>query len=587
MAANVERQFEAAVNVIKCLPKNVPRKMLLTGPFQPSYEMMKRFYGLYKQATEGPCDKSKPGFWDVVGRQKWDAWSKLGDMTKQQAMQCYVDELKKVFQKYSDPEKVKKMLEQYPESGKMMEMVHVYLSDPSPAKIKEIVETMPHTPEVSKFVNNLGPFFEAVQEGDDDEDENENREMMKLPNGDINDTHPLVVPPDMVITGGKDDDDDVLEDKESESEENEVDVEEEEEEEEEGEEDEEEEDGEEEEDEVGDEDGASGVDMATEEVSEENAVIIPETVTLENKAFVMEVKPTLEAVTKPSKKPKKESESEDENGFVRINGGINGTGHTTPLLTSPSITSDTDSGDEIFCDSVEKQNLEDNSEMPSLIALKSSSYNPTTSTPNKNSFTVQAEVYSEKPSVSFRSPEVSQIIDGKGLSDAVVARGGGNGGEGDGGQSGSQGRQRGSGATGQGSGRGTGRSEGQRSPSRTPTRPSGSSGGSGGRGGRQHSPPKGDVNEQIAVALERLQQDMNSVLIRLNTLETLSLRHQAEAQQSGMWSSPPSPATRGQSSSSWWPFNNLSSKTVFFIIVWPFVVSWVIKLLKRRRGHRS
>lgn len=30
-----------------------------------------QFYALYKQATAGPCNIAKPGFWDVTGRAKW------------------------------------------------------------------------------------------------------------------------------------------------------------------------------------------------------------------------------------------------------------------------------------------------------------------------------------------------------------------------------------------------------------------------------------------------------------------------------------------------------------------------------------
>jgi len=47
------------------------------------------FYGLYKQATEGPCNTSKPGFFDFKGKQKWEAWKALGDMEKEEAMEEY------------------------------------------------------------------------------------------------------------------------------------------------------------------------------------------------------------------------------------------------------------------------------------------------------------------------------------------------------------------------------------------------------------------------------------------------------------------------------------------------------------------
>ncbi|KAJ2938207.1 hypothetical protein O0L34_g18548 [Tuta absoluta] len=70
-------------------------------PDQPSNELMLRFYSYYKQATEGPCDKPKPGFWDVVNRAKWESWNKLGNMTKNEAMQAYVDELHKIVETMS------------------------------------------------------------------------------------------------------------------------------------------------------------------------------------------------------------------------------------------------------------------------------------------------------------------------------------------------------------------------------------------------------------------------------------------------------------------------------------------------------
>lgn len=57
--------------------------------------MMLKFYAYYKQATLGPCTSSRPGFWDVVGRAKYDAWKALGDLPKTKAMANYVDELHK------------------------------------------------------------------------------------------------------------------------------------------------------------------------------------------------------------------------------------------------------------------------------------------------------------------------------------------------------------------------------------------------------------------------------------------------------------------------------------------------------------
>ncbi len=45
--------------------------LFLSGPFQPSNDMMLKFYSYYKQATVGVCNIPRPGFWDAVGKAKW------------------------------------------------------------------------------------------------------------------------------------------------------------------------------------------------------------------------------------------------------------------------------------------------------------------------------------------------------------------------------------------------------------------------------------------------------------------------------------------------------------------------------------
>lgn len=89
-----QKRFQAAVDVIHNLPRS--------GSYRPSYEVMLRFYSLYKQAVCGPCLVPRPGFWDPVGRYKWDAWSRLGEMSQETAMAAYVEEMKKVAQEVID-----------------------------------------------------------------------------------------------------------------------------------------------------------------------------------------------------------------------------------------------------------------------------------------------------------------------------------------------------------------------------------------------------------------------------------------------------------------------------------------------------
>jgi acyl-CoA-binding protein len=48
-------------------------------------------YGLYKQATDGDNTGTKPGFSDLVGRAKWDAWAACKGQSGDDAKQTYID----------------------------------------------------------------------------------------------------------------------------------------------------------------------------------------------------------------------------------------------------------------------------------------------------------------------------------------------------------------------------------------------------------------------------------------------------------------------------------------------------------------
>jgi diazepam-binding inhibitor (GABA receptor modulating acyl-CoA-binding protein) len=58
---------------------------------RPDNATLLKVYALYKQATTGDNAETKPGFGDMIGRAKWDAWSSLKGVSKDQAMQQYVD----------------------------------------------------------------------------------------------------------------------------------------------------------------------------------------------------------------------------------------------------------------------------------------------------------------------------------------------------------------------------------------------------------------------------------------------------------------------------------------------------------------
>lgn len=53
-------------------------------------EQLLQFYGLYKQATVGPCNTPKPAIYSMAARAKWYAWDKVRQLDPADARQQYV-----------------------------------------------------------------------------------------------------------------------------------------------------------------------------------------------------------------------------------------------------------------------------------------------------------------------------------------------------------------------------------------------------------------------------------------------------------------------------------------------------------------
>ncbi len=77
--ADIKKTFEKAV----ADSKNLPEK--------PDNQTLLKIYSLYKQATAGDVEGKRPGFTDMVGRAKWDAWNELKGTSTEEAQQGYVD----------------------------------------------------------------------------------------------------------------------------------------------------------------------------------------------------------------------------------------------------------------------------------------------------------------------------------------------------------------------------------------------------------------------------------------------------------------------------------------------------------------
>jgi len=60
-------------------------------PERPDNPTLLQIYALYKQAAEGDATGKRPGFTDLIGRAKWDAWNGVKGKSADEAMQAYVD----------------------------------------------------------------------------------------------------------------------------------------------------------------------------------------------------------------------------------------------------------------------------------------------------------------------------------------------------------------------------------------------------------------------------------------------------------------------------------------------------------------
>jgi len=77
--SDLKKKFDTAVANSKTLPE------------RPGNDVMLKLYALYKQASAGDVEGKRPGFTDMVGRAKFDAWATLKGTSNDDAMKQYVD----------------------------------------------------------------------------------------------------------------------------------------------------------------------------------------------------------------------------------------------------------------------------------------------------------------------------------------------------------------------------------------------------------------------------------------------------------------------------------------------------------------
>ncbi|TNN56069.1 Acyl-CoA-binding protein [Liparis tanakae] len=115
----MNESFEQAVEDVKVLKQ------------RPSYGVLSDVYGLYKQATVGDVNIGespsaagstwtgirspraagllqagweRPGFFDIAGRGKWDAWKGKKGLSKEEAMVAYIDLVEDLKERFGFPD---------------------------------------------------------------------------------------------------------------------------------------------------------------------------------------------------------------------------------------------------------------------------------------------------------------------------------------------------------------------------------------------------------------------------------------------------------------------------------------------------
>lgn len=489
-----ETRFEAAVKVIQSLPKN--------GSFQPTNEMMLKFYSFYKQATEGPCKLSRPGFWDPIGRYKWDAWSSLGDMTKEEAMIAYVEEMKK------------------------------------------ILETMPMTEKVEELLHVIGPFYEIVEDKKSGRSSDLTSVRLEKISKYLEDLgNVLTSTPNAKTVNGKAESSDSGAESEEEEAQEEV-----------------------KEAEQSDNDKK----MMKKSTDHENLEIVvtngyDEDSLVQNGQCDTQASSSLSGSSAEEIKPVDPNLEQTEKTAVCIHQDINDD-HVEDVLGIQHLTSDSDS--EVYCDSMEQFGQEE-----SLDSFTS----------NSGPFRYCLGSDPSQPLENFGFPEDVRVLHGSGIvrdMHMIAVDGKGeiqHGGEDGRSNSGAPHREKRGGESEEFSNVRRGRGQRMQHLSEGTKGWQVGSGGDGERWGSDRG-TRGSLNEQIALVLMRLQEDMQNVLQRLHKLEMLAA---SQAKSSTLQTSNQPSIQRP----SWWPFE-MSPGALTFAIVWPFIAQWLVHLYYQRRRRK-
>ncbi|CAI5760403.1 unnamed protein product [Candida verbasci] len=85
----VSAEFEEKASTVSNLSK------------RPNDDELLKLYGLYKQATIGDNNTTKPGTFDFKGKYKWQAWEDLKGTSQEEAEKKYIEFASELIEKYN------------------------------------------------------------------------------------------------------------------------------------------------------------------------------------------------------------------------------------------------------------------------------------------------------------------------------------------------------------------------------------------------------------------------------------------------------------------------------------------------------
>jgi len=84
----MEETFNMSVDLIKTMSKDLSKEELAS------------VYKYYKQAKVGDININKPSFFNIKENTKWEAWNSVKGLSKEKAMNEYINLSLKLYDKY-------------------------------------------------------------------------------------------------------------------------------------------------------------------------------------------------------------------------------------------------------------------------------------------------------------------------------------------------------------------------------------------------------------------------------------------------------------------------------------------------------